>query len=194
MTAGMKKTDEQLYQLMKKGNSQAFAELYERREPALYRYALHMTGSASSAEEVAQEVFVQLMAPNTRFDESRGSLEGWMYGVARNLVRVQRRKAGSPAPLTKNGTPQNEPAFEDDILGGMIDGETLAALKVAVTELPPAYREAVVLCDLEERNYDEAARLVGCPVGTIRSRLHRARGLLAAKLKRLNAPLYAGAR
>jgi len=194
MTAGMKKTDEQLYQLMKKGNSQAFAELYERREPALYRFALHMTGSASSAEEVAQEVFVQLMAPNTRFDESRGSLEGWMYGVARNLVRVQRRKAGSPAPLTKNGTPQNEPAFEDDILGGMIDGETLAALKIAVTELPPAYREAVVLCDLEERNYDEAARLVGCPVGTIRSRLHRARGLLAAKLKRLNAPLYAGAR
>jgi len=143
---------------------------------------------------VAQEVFVQLMAPNTRFDESRGSLEGWMYGVARNLVRVQRRKAGSPAPLTKNGMPQNEPAFEDDILGGMIDGETLAALKIAVTELPPAYREAVVLCDLEERNYDEAARLVGCPVGTIRSRLHRARGLLAAKLKRLNAPLYAGAR
>jgi len=194
MTAGMKKTDEQLYQLMKKGNSQAFAELYERREPALYRFALHMTGSASSAEEVAQEVFVQLMAPNTRFDESRGSLEGWMYGVARNLVRVQRRKAGSPAPLTKNGTPQNEPAFEDDILGGMIDGETLAALKIAVTELPPAYREAVVLCDLEERNYDEAARLVGCPVGTIRSRLHRARGLLAAKLKRLNAPLYAAAR
>ena len=190
MTAGMKKTDEQLYQLMKKGNSQAFAELYERREPALYRYALHMTGSASSAEEVAQEVFVQLMAPNTRFDETRGSLEGWMYGVARNLVRVQRRKAGAPAPVT----PQSEPAFDDDILGGMIDGETLAALKIAVADLPPAYREAVVLCDLEERTYDEAARLVGCPVGTIRSRLHRARGLLAAKLKRLNAPLYAAAR
>ena len=73
---------------MKKGDKQAFAELYERREPALYRYALHMTSNAASAEEIAQEVFVQLMAANTRFDETRGSLEGWMYGVARNLIRV----------------------------------------------------------------------------------------------------------
>jgi RNA polymerase sigma-70 factor (ECF subfamily) len=187
----MPKSDEQLYQLMKKGDAQAFSDLYERREPALYRYALHMTGRASSAEEVAQEVFVQLMAANTRFDETRGSLEGWMYGVARNLVRIQRRKAGSPVPV---GRIDNEPVFEHDILGGMIDGENLAALRIAVTELPAAYREAVVLCDLEERNYDEAARLMGCPVGTIRSRLHRARGLLAAKLKRANASVYAAAR
>jgi RNA polymerase sigma-70 factor (ECF subfamily) len=187
----MQKSDEQLYRLMKKGDAQAFAALYERREPALYRYALHMTGSAPAAEEVAQEVFVQLMAANTRFDETRGSLEGWMYGVARNLVRVQRRKAGSPAPA---GSDFSEPVFEHDILGRMIDTEALAALRIAVAELPAGYREAVVLCDLEERNYDEAARLMGCPVGTIRSRLHRARGLLAAKLKRMNAPLYAGSR
>jgi RNA polymerase sigma-70 factor (ECF subfamily) len=191
MTAGMQKSDEHLYQLMKKGDAEAFAALYERREPALYRYALHMTGSAPAAEEVAQEVFVQLMAANTRFDESRGSLEGWMYGVARNLVRVQRRKAGSPAPM---GSELSEPMFEHDILGGMIDGENLAALRIAVMELPDSYREAVVLCDLEERNYEEAARLMGCPVGTIRSRLHRARGLLASKLKRLNAPVCAGSR
>jgi len=191
MTFGMLKSDEQLYQLMKKGDSQAFADLYERREPALYRYALHMTGSTAAAEEVAQEVFVQLMAANTRFDENRGSLEGWMYGVARNLVRVQRRKAGKPAPTASL---DSEPVFEHDILGGMIDGENLTALRAAVAELPPAYREAVVLCDLEERNYDEAARLMGCPVGTIRSRLHRARGLLAAKLKRAGAPVYAGSR
>jgi RNA polymerase sigma-70 factor (ECF subfamily) len=191
MTAGMHKSDEQLYRLMKKGDAKAFAELYERREPALYRYALHMTGSAPAAEEVAQEVFVQLMAPNTRFDEAKGSLEGWMFGVARNLVRVQRRKAGAPVPASSE---LNEPAFEHDILGGMIDNENLVALRIAVTELPAGYREAVVLCDLEERNYDEAARLMGCPVGTIRSRLHRARGLLAAKMKRMKAPICAGAR
>lgn len=184
----MQKSDEQLYLLMKKGDAEAFAALYERREPALYRYALHMTGSAPAAEEVAQEVFVQLMAANTRFDESRGSLEGWMYGVARNLIRVQRRKAGAPAPVNSEAS---EPVFEHDILGRMIESENLAALRIAVTELPASYREAVVLCDLEERNYDEAARLMGCPVGTIRSRLHRARGLLAAKLKRMKAPLYA---
>jgi len=171
---------------MKKGDKQAFAELYERREPALYRYALHMTSNAGSAEEIAQEVFVQLMAANTRFDETRGSLEGWMYGVARNLIRVLRRKGAGAF----SGEPV-EQVFDHNILGSLIDGETMAALHAAIRELPEGYREAVVLCDLEERNYDEAARLMGCPVGTIRSRLHRARGLLAAKMKRLNVHAFA---
>src|SRR5580704_4239192 len=122
MTVGMPKSDEQLYQLMKKGDAQAFADLYERREPAIYRYALHMTGSASSAEEIAQEVFVQLMAANTRFDETRGSLEGWMYGVARNLIRVLRRKGVGAF----SGEAVAEQAFEHNILGSLIDNETMA--------------------------------------------------------------------
>ena len=177
----MQGTDEELYGRMKKGDAQAFAELYERREPALYRYALHMSGSVTAAEEVAQEVFVQLMATNNRFDETRGSLEAWMYGVARNLVRSWRRKAGVPAPPDVP-----DQAVDDDVLGGMIRNQNIVALRAALEELPDAYRDAVVLCDLEERNYDEAAVLMACPIGTVRSRLHRARGLLAARLKRLN--------
>jgi RNA polymerase sigma-70 factor (ECF subfamily) len=176
----MQRTDEELFRLMKKGEQKAFAELYERREPALYRYALHMTGSASTAEEIAQEAFVQLMAPNTRFDEARGSLEAWMYGVARNLVRMHHRKGPVEEPFDQ--------PYEDDILGGLISDENMRALRIALQELPDRYRDAVVLCDLEERNYEEAARLMGCPVGTVRSRLHRARGLLATKLKRLKSP------
>ena len=186
LNVGANRTDEQLFQLMKKGNREAFAELYERREPALYRYALHMTGSAANAEEIAHEVFVQLMAANNRFDETRGNLEGWMYGVARNLIRVLRRKTANAV-----SGELADPVFEPNVLGSLIDGETMTALHSAIRELPDGYREAVVLCDLEERNYDEAARLVGCPVGTIRSRLHRARGLLAAKLRRLKSPVGA---
>jgi len=184
MTARMYCTDEELYGRMKKGDSKAFAELYERREPALYRYALHMSGSTAAAEEVAQEVFVQLMSGDTRFDENRGSLEAWMYGVARNLVRVHRRKSGAAAPQFPGDAP--EQAVDDDILGDLIRNESITALRAALQDLPDAYRDAVVLCDLEERNYDEAARLMGCPIGTVRSRLHRARGLLAARLKRLH--------
>jgi RNA polymerase sigma-70 factor (ECF subfamily) len=186
LNVGANRTDEQLFQLMKKGDREAFAELYERREPPLYRYALHMTGSTANAEEIAHEVFVQLMAANNRFDETRGNLEGWMYGVARNLIRVLRRKSANVAPGE-----MDEPAYEPNVLRSLIDGETMTALHAAIRELPDGYREAVVLCDLEERNYDEAARLVGCPVGTIRSRLHRARGLLAGKLRRLKTPLGA---
>jgi RNA polymerase sigma-70 factor (ECF subfamily) len=176
MNVRMQLSDEDLFRLMKKGDSSAFAELYDRREPSIYRYALHMTGSAALAQEVAHDVFLQLMSAANRFDEGRGTLEGWMYGVARNLVRALRRKGPVEEAV-------DQPC-DDDILGELIDGETTAALHAAIQELPEAYRDAVVLCDLEERNYDEAAVIMGCPVGTVRSRLHRARGLLAAKLRR----------
>jgi RNA polymerase sigma-70 factor (ECF subfamily) len=76
-------------------------------------------------------------------------------------------------------------AVHHDIVGGLIREESLVALRAAVQELPDRYREAVILCDLEERNYDEAARIMECPVGTVRSRLHRARAMLANRLRKL---------
>ncbi len=172
----MQRSDEELYRLMKKGDREAFGELYERRAPALRRYALHMSGSAAAAEEVAHEVFIQLMRANTNFDDKRGSLEGWMYGVARNLIRVIRRKGPVLEPVDRE--------FRHDILGDLINAESLTALHAALRELPVLYRDAVVLCDLEEMSYEESALVMGCPVGNFRTRLHRARGLLAAKLKR----------
>jgi RNA polymerase sigma-70 factor (ECF subfamily) len=175
----MQRTDEELYRLMKSGDREAFGELYERRSPALRRYALHMSGSAAAAEEVSHEVFVQLMRASTNFDDKRGTLEGWMYGVARNLVRVIRRQGPVQEPVDQ--------AVRHDVLGELIHAESLAALHAALRELPMLYRDAVVLCDLEEMSYEESARVMGCPVGTVRSRLHRARGLLAAKLKRAQA-------
>jgi RNA polymerase sigma-70 factor (ECF subfamily) len=76
-------------------------------------------------------------------------------------------------------------ASAQDVLGDLINNERTAALYAAVRELPEQYRDAVVLCDLEEKSYEETARLMKCPVGTVRSRVHRARMLLAARLKPL---------
>jgi len=171
----MEQTDEQLYRQVRKGNRQAFATLYERWEPALYRYALHMSGNRVEAEEVAHEVFVRLIGPHLHFDERRGRLEAYLYGVARNLIRVMRRRKDSGETV--------EQAFVHDILGDLIRDETTAALYAALDGLPDRYRDAVVLCDLEERSYEDAARIMACPLGTVRSRLHRARLLLAAKLR-----------
>jgi RNA polymerase sigma-70 factor, ECF subfamily len=182
----MQPSDEELYRSMKKGNRDAFALLYERREPALYRFALHMSGSPAVAEEVSHEVFVQLMGPSTRFDESRGSLESFLYGIARNLVRVVRRRGPVVEAVDR--------PFHHDILGDLIENETTALLHRTLRDLPEPYRDVVILCDLEERSYEEVAQLIGRPVGTVRSRLHRARALLAAKLKRLNTPQEVGAR
>ena len=176
----MQPSDEELYRLMRKGDQDAFAQLYERREPALYRFALHMSGSPAVAEEVSHEVFVQLMGPTTRFDETRGSLESFLFGIARNLIRVVRRLGPVAEAVDR--------PFHHDILGELIGNEAIAALHRTLRELPERYRDVVDLCDLEERSYEDVARLIGRPVGTVRSRLHRARALLSAKLKRLNAP------
>jgi len=175
----MEPTDEDLYRRMKKGDQRAFAELYERREPSLYRYALHVSGSRTLAEEVAHEVFLRLIRPDAGFDAGRGPLEAYLYGMARNLIRVMRRHQ----PVEDAG----HPVAEHNILGDLIRNERTAALYAALRELPHHYRDAVILCDLEERSYDDVARLMGCPVGTVRSRLHRARMLLAARLKPLSA-------
>jgi RNA polymerase sigma-70 factor (ECF subfamily) len=165
---------------MRKGNQDAFAQLYERRAPALHRYALHVSGSPAVAEEVSNEVFLQLMGSSCRFDETKGSLESFLFGIARNLIRMARRQGPVEEVI--------EQASEHDILGDLISDETTAALHRTLRDLPESYRDVVVLCDLEERSYEDVARLIGRPVGTVRSRLHRARALLAAKLKRLNAP------
>jgi RNA polymerase sigma-70 factor (ECF subfamily) len=176
MTGLRKRTDEELYKQVRKGDRGALAELYERREPGLYRYALYVSGSRTVAEEVTQEIFLRLIGPGIPFDERRGSLEAYLHGVARNLLRMR--------PPALGLEEVEEPATNEDALRDLIDDQRTAALLEAVRELPAAYRDAVVLCDLEERSYEEAARTMGCPVGTVRSRLHRARGLLTAKLKR----------
>jgi RNA polymerase sigma-70 factor (ECF subfamily) len=173
----MELTDEELYRQMKKGNRRALAELYQRREPALYRYALHTSGSQQIAEEVAHEVFLRLIGPDMHFDARRGPLEAYLFGVARNLIRVTRRDR----VMEQAG----EQTAGHDILGDLIRNEATVALYAALRTLPDPYRDAVILCDLEERSYEEAARLMKCPLGTIRSRVHRARVLLAARLRPL---------
>jgi len=173
------RSDEDLYRAARKGDRGALGELYERREPGLYRYALYASGSRAVAQEITQEIFLRLIGSGVAFDERRGCLEAYLYGVARNLLRIRRR----PVSLDE----MDEPASAEDTLGSLIQDERTAALLEAVRELPAGYRDAVLLCDLEEKSYEEAAKLIGCPVGTVRSRLHRARALLSARLKGLRA-------
>jgi RNA polymerase sigma-70 factor (ECF subfamily) len=174
-----KRSDEELYRLIKRGDRGALAELYERREPGLYRYALYSCGSRALAEEVTQDVFLRLIGPGIPFDERRGSLEAYLYGVVRNMLRMRPPALG----LEHAG----DPASSEDTLRELLADERTAALLSAVRELPPGYRDAVVLCDLQERSYEEAAQIMECPVGTVRSRLHRARALLAVRLRWLGS-------
>ena len=177
-------TDEQLLAQALAGDEGAFTVLYRRRQGPIFRFALHMSGSSQVAEEVTQDVFVFLLQRGSDFDPSRGALGAYLFGVARNYVRRALERSYSEALLNSPADEEEESLVtEDDPADGIARRQTSAALWKAVLSLPEHYREVVVLCDLQELSYAQAAEALGCAIGTIRSRLHRAHDMLGKKLK-----------
>ena len=175
------KDDQELLNLILGGDEEAFTTLYRRRHIAVYRFALQMTGSADISEDVTQEVFMTLVEQANRFDPARGSLPSFLYGIARNMILRRLEKDGPRQP--ENET--EEVAAADDLFDDLTRRETIEWVRRAVLSLPAAYREAVVLCDLQDVSYHDAALALDCPVGTVRSRLNRGRSMLAHKLGRV---------
>ena len=176
--------DEQLLRLIAAGDEGAFVVLFRRRKNEVYRFARHMTASNAASEDVTQEVFMAVMRDAARYDAARATVVAWLYGITRNLVR--RREDGDRRlqPLDDgNGAEVANVTCDCDPLGDLARAEQIAMLRRAVLSLPVRYREAVVLCDLQELSYAEAAQALDCAVGTVRSRLHRGRSLLAEKMK-----------
>lgn len=183
--------DELLLRRAAKGDEDAFVLLYRRHQGALYRFALRMTGSVWAAEEIVQDVFMLLIREPGKYDPSRGTVGGLLYGIARNRALKHLERLPREVPLEEKN--------EDGTGAGIVlkEGFTPAMwaekrertehVRAAVQELPPEFRETVVLCELEEMSYEEAAQATGCPIGTIRSRLHRGRALLLAKLEMLRS-------
>jgi RNA polymerase sigma-70 factor (ECF subfamily) len=183
-----KGNDEKLLRQMLAGDAEAFAELYDRRQPGVYRFVLRMSGSHSIAEDVTHDVFVALMRDGYQFDSSRGSVAAYLYGIARN--RVLKRLARERAFISMSYTLPDDEFNGDDRLVAREDPleeltrtETIEAVRQAILALPTHYREVVVLCNMQEMNYEQAAAIIGCPVGTVRSRLHRARQMLIDRLR-----------
>jgi RNA polymerase sigma-70 factor (ECF subfamily) len=173
-------SDGELLRRSAKQDEDAFLILYRRHQGAVFRFALHMSGSQETAEEVTQEVFLTLISGGWGYAADQGSLQGYLIGIARNKVRRQlSRSQKFSADYTAMEAELAAPSY------GSNERELeLAALQAAVLNLPPNYREVVVLCDLEEMDYAEVAQQLGCPLGTVRSRLHRARAILGSKMCR----------
>lgn len=201
------------------GDEAAFTLLYRRKHPAIYRFALHMSGNAGIAEDVTQEVFMTLIRDAKRFDPARGTLGGFLFGVARNHLRRRWEQERNSVPLPesadeldaimarsstgrvggKNGTSGYGNGNGHGHLNGNGNGvgasaymlhrddfaslENVMRVRQAIATLPENYREVVVLCELDELSYEDAAAALDCPVGTVRSRLHRARAILVEKLR-----------
>jgi len=217
MNRGIEIIDEGLLlRRMVAGDEAAFTLLYRRKHPAIYRFALHMSGNASIAEDVTQEVFMTLIRDAKRFDPARGTLGGFLFGIARNHLRRRWEQERNSVPLPESAD-ELDAIMARSRVGGkngssgygngngnanghangngagvsayMLHRDEFASLenvnrvRQAIASLPENYREVVVLCELDELSYEDAAAALDCPVGTVRSRLHRARAILVEKLR-----------
>jgi RNA polymerase sigma-70 factor, ECF subfamily len=183
MTGEPQESDDELLRRIRAGDEEAFVCLYRRRQGGIYRFVLQMGGSEAVAEDVTQDVFLALIRDGFGYTAERGTLGGYLYGIARKLLLRQLERERSDVQI------ENEPEFEEglpapagDVLADLARRESIEAVRQAVLSLPRRYREAVVLCDLQEMGYAEAAVALGCAVGTVRSRLHRGRAMLVQKL------------
>jgi len=168
----------------------------------VYRLAFRLTGNRHDAEDLTQEVFVRVFRALENFKP--GTLDGWLHRITTNLFLDQARRRSRIrfdgfSDDAEARIPGKEPGPERSFEFNNLDVDIQAALE----ELPPDFRAAVVLCDLEGLSYDEVAEALGVKLGTVRSRIHRGRTMLREKLAhrdpaakrspRLKLPRVAGA-
>jgi RNA polymerase sigma factor (sigma-70 family) len=181
------RTDAELLALALAGEESAFVQLYNKLKGGIFRYAFYMTNSNCTAEEVTQEVFMSLLRKGGGYRPERGDVGAFAFGIARNLVRRVQRREHAYQPLPNDDAIERLAAslvLEPQALQRtVIRNETVERVRAAVYSLPDRYCQVVILCDLCEFSYAEAASRLACPVGTVRSRLNRAHALLARKLK-----------
>jgi RNA polymerase sigma-70 factor (ECF subfamily) len=150
--------------------------VFEDHKDAVYDFALRMTGSGALAEDVAQDCFLELLRHPGRFDEARGSLRTYLFGVTRHLVyrhwRTEQRFVA---------TDEDSHSYSPDLAAGSLS----TIIREAVQSLPALQREAVLLFEYEGFTLEEIAAITKVEVGTVKSRLHRAR----VRLRQMLAPL-----
>jgi RNA polymerase sigma-70 factor (ECF subfamily) len=175
-------TDEQLHRAALAGSQEAMAALYRRHGGLVYRFTLRMSGNASVAEEITQEVFLALLTHIDRFDAARGALSTWLCGIARRKLWKHLERSKDALFDFDEESAAELPCTNDGPAELLLRQEAVAAVRAGMEELPPLLREVVILCALEEMSYEQAADVLAVPVGTVRSRLHRAKARLAGLL------------
>jgi RNA polymerase sigma-70 factor (ECF subfamily) len=189
MSVNVEPSDSELVGRMATGDREAFAALFRRHQATVYRFSRQMLGSREAAEDITQDVFIALGRTVQRFDPAMGSLTTYLYGIARNLILQRHRRSRlRQVDIESLDNDIDCLATTVDPTEALAREKMLRQLRAAILGLPIHYREVVVLCELNGSSYEEAARIVGCPVGTIRSRLSRGREMLIARCRTLMAP------
>jgi RNA polymerase sigma-70 factor, ECF subfamily len=175
-----------------------FEALYLRSNRRAYNLAYRLLGNATEAEDVTQDAYVRAWRHFGQYDRSR-PFEGWLFRIVTNLV-VDRRRRQKRVPILSLDAPldtdSDGTALTLDIPDSTSDPQAILLrdlfsepLQNALDALPPDYRAAVLLADVEDRSYDEIAGIMRCPIGTVRSRIHRARQMLRRNLEETMAAI-----
>ncbi|HUP98619.1 MAG TPA: RNA polymerase sigma factor [Usitatibacter sp.] len=170
---------------MRSGDEAAFLALYRRHKDAIYRFALLYCGSPATAADVTQDTFVHFISHTAQYDPARGAIGAWLCGVARNLARKQaatREDATDPVDLHDDLDPPESQVERESPLDRVLKSEAAEQVRRALATIAPHYRDVLILCELSELSYAEAAQVCGIDIGTVRSRLSRARAQLAQRL------------
>jgi RNA polymerase sigma factor (sigma-70 family) len=177
-------SDEELHRAARAGSGEAMAALYRRHGGLVYRFTLRMSGDAAAAEEITQNVFLALLTQIDRFDAGRASLSTWLCGIARRQLwkHLERNDVATDFALDEESA-ADLPCPGDGPVELLLRREAVEAVRAGIDELPPVLREVVILCAFEEMSYEQAAQVLAVPVGTVRSRLHRAKARLADLLR-----------
>ncbi|MFC7545094.1 RNA polymerase sigma factor [Plantactinospora sp. GCM10030261] len=160
------------------GDPEAFRELFDEHARSVYNHAFRLTGNWSTAEDAVSLTFLEAWRLRQTIDAGaeRGSLRPWLLGVATNVVRNVRRAARRyDGALARLPRAEISPDFADELADRIDDADRLAAVRTALAALRKQEREVLVLCVWSGLDYSEAAEALGVPVGTVRSRLFRAR-------------------
>jgi RNA polymerase sigma-70 factor (ECF subfamily) len=175
------------------GDSHAVHQLYQRHGRALLRFSSAMCRSRQAAEDMVHDTFLALMRERISFDPAQGSVFGYLCGVLRHRVSRHFRQQRRWVALNVDDDSSQVHAVESSGPADEIArSEITAAFRRVMLELPLQHREVIALCDLEELSYATVACILDCPVGTVRSRLHRARALLTLRLASLELIDLAG--
>ncbi|MER5493981.1 RNA polymerase sigma factor [Streptomyces sp. NPDC002490] len=177
---------------VREGDADAFGELFDAYARSVYNHGFRLTGNWASAEDVVSLTFLEAWRLRSKIDPEGGSLRPWLLGVATNVTRNTRRTARRHAAAVAR-LPRAEavPDFADELADRIDDARQLALVRAALAKLRRAEREVLALCVWSGLDYASAAAALGVPVGTVRSRLSRARKKLAAAVGEVGAEVPA---
>ncbi len=182
-------TDEQLIGRFQAGDERAYVELVNRYKDRLLNFVFQFLGDMEQAEDVVQDTMLRLYEKKHYYKEI-AKFSTWIYTIARNLANTElrkrkRRKTTYLSHMSKDERQYEIPAVQDNVDQSLHNEFIQDRIKSAISKLPEHYKMVIILRDIQELSYDDISNIVGVPLGTIKSRINRARLQLQADLQDL---------